>query len=75
MEKNRDGRCSGVYFGNVCAKRICKRLSILTMYLWNAFRCNVLIDRKIFNKRCKLKCSASRETLGHRSKISLGDNR
>ena len=31
VEKKREGRCSGVYFGNVCAKRICKRLSIFGM--------------------------------------------
>ena len=47
MENKREGRCSDVYFGNVCAERICKRVT--TVQLQNAFRCKVLIDRKIFN--------------------------
>ena len=33
MEKKREGRFSGVYFGNVCGKRILKRLSISVDYV------------------------------------------
>ena len=61
-DKKREGRCSVVHFGKCLyeSKRICGRLldrnvanKTVTVQLWNAFRREFLIDRKIFNKSCK----------------------
>ena len=67
-DKKREGRCSVVHFGKWLyeSKRICGRLldrnvANKTVFeylyrvvaLWNAFRREFLIDRKIFNESCK----------------------